>query len=488
MNHLFIWGACPRENAGSGCTLQVRPYTPLRTSGLSAEASAQAGFSLPSITHTFPSHPCPSPQGDGCPKDGVRASILFIFLLLHINLFAQKELSFTDKVYEPQIKTVQLYPDTDNPQDFLQPSTTPIHQQTLTLEFDDLQDNRNNYYAKLIHCNYDWTKSQLMDLDFLENYNEYNLTDYSFSNSTYSRYVHYRFKVPPVKITGNYLLIVYRDDQKDLILSKRMMVFDTQIGLTKDDQMLGTGTLNRANQQFNFILNYGDIQVINPVESIHVNMRQNQRWDNAKINLQPSSVRDADSELDYRFMDDSWQFNGGNEFRFADFRSLNYPGQNTGRLNKSIKPYELYLGIDAPRGESAYAQYKDLDGNFVIDNLDYGEPQITGNYLYVNFTLKCSTPYNENVYVVGKFNDYQRSEESKIRYNTSIGAYESRQFVKQGWYDYQYVLESKTHPLTTIEGSHYETENVYEIAIYYRPFRPNADLLIGYTLISVNPR
>ena len=90
--------------------------------------------------------------------------------------------------------------------------------------------------------------------------------------------------------------------------------------------------------------------------------------------------------------------------------------------------------------------------------------------------------------MVGKFNDFQRNEESKMKYNEAIGAYESRQFVKQGWYDYQYVLESKNKPLTSIEGSHFETENVYEIAIYYRPFRPNADLLIGYYVVPVNPR
>jgi hypothetical protein len=266
------------------------------------------------------------------------------------------------------------------------------------------------------------------------------------------------------------------------------MIYDTQVGLTKDNQMLGTATLNRASQQFNFVLDYGDIEVINPTETIHVNMRQNQRWDNAKFNLQPSFVRDADSELDYRFLDDSWQFSGGNEFRFADFRSLTYLGQNTGRINKMIKPYELYLAVDAPRGESAYAQYKDLDGNYTIDNTDYGEAQITGNYLYVNFTLKCATPYSDDVYVIGKFNDYQRSAENKMKYNEAIGAYESRQYVKQGWYEFQYVLGSTNEKINAIEGSHFETENVYEVAIYYHPFRPNADLLIGYYLIPINPR
>jgi hypothetical protein len=443
--------ACPCL-AGSGFTLQVRLRRCQRASG----------FPLQSLT--------------------------LILLFLQFSALAQKELSFTDKTYEPQIKTVQLYPDSNNPQDYLLPATTLVTQQNLLLEFDDLQDNRNNYYAKLIHCNYDWTQSSLMDLDFMDVYNEFNINDYTFANATYSRYIHYRFKIPPVKLTGNYLLIVYRDDKSDLILSRRMMIYDTQVGLTRDNQMLGTATLNRASQQFNFVLDYGDIQVINPTEYIHVNMRQNQRWDNAKYNLQPSFVRDADSELDYRFLDDSWHFNGGNEFRFADFRSTNYPGQNTGRINKTMKPYELYLAIDAPREEAAYAQYRDIDGNYTVDNTDYGEGQITGNYLYVNFTLKRSEPYTDDVYVVGKFNDYQRSEENKMRYNTSIGAYESRQYVKQGWYDYQYVLGSSNEKLNGIEGSHFETENVYEVAIYYHILKPNADLLIGYYLIPINPR
>jgi len=415
-------------------------------------------------------------------------SIAAIVLAISNILFAQKELSLSDKIYEQQIKTVQLYPNIGGAQDFLQPSSTSIQQQNLLLEFDDLQDQRSNYYAKLIHCNYDWTKSQLMDLDFLDNYNEYPFTDYQLSSNTHVRYIHYRFQVPPVKLPGNYVLIVYRDDINSLVLTRRMMIYDNQIALTKDDQFLGSGTLNREMQQFNFILDYGDIQILNPMETVHVNMRQNQRWDNAKFNIQPSFLRDDQSELEYKSLDDSRQFSGGNEFRFADFRSLTYPGQNTGRINKTARPFELYLAVDAPRDGGAYAQYKDLDGNYIIDNTDYGEPATTGNYLYVNFTLKAETEYDGDVYVVGKFNDYQRVDENKMRYNTSTHVYESRQFVKQGWYDYQYLVDSKKNSPLIIEGSHYETENIYEITIYNRPFKPNADLLIGYYLVPVNPR
>jgi Domain of unknown function (DUF5103) len=415
---------------------------------------------------------------------------LHILLILSLSIisspsFAQKILSFTDKAYEAQIKTVQLYPDLGGTRDYLQPTATSTQQQTMLLEFDDLQDHRDNYYVKLIHCNYDWTKSNLNDLDFLENYNENPITDYAFSINTHARYIHYRYQVPPVKIPGNYLLIAYRNDRSDLILSKRMMIFHNQIALSKDNMFIGAGTLQRGKQQFNFDLDYSDFEILNPMETVHVTIRQNQRWDNAKINLPPSFIRDSQSQMEYRFLDADKQFDGGNEFRFVDFRSLNYPGQNTGKLNRGAKPYELYVATDAARSEQAYSQYLDLDGSYIIENLDVGEATLTGNYLYVNFILK-SSQLSTDVYVVGSFNNYQRTEENKMIYN-SAGFYESRQFLKQGLYNYQYVVDSP-NASTSIEGSHFETENVYEVLIYNRPFRPNADLLLGYYLIPVNPR
>jgi hypothetical protein len=418
----------------------------------------------------------------------MRIGIFLLFVVASLEGIAQKELSFTDRVYETQIKTVQLYPNAGGQQDFLQPAAASVGQQNLLLEFDDLQDQRNNYYVKLIHCNYDWTKSNLSDLDFMENYNEYPITDYSLSSNTYVRYFHYRFAVPVVKYPGNYLLVAYRNDMSDLILSKRMMVYDNQIGLTKNNQFLGNASLNRGNQQFNFVLDYGDIQILNPTEAVHVNMRQNQRWDNAKFNLAPTFVRDDQSQLEYQFLDDSKQFSGGNEFRFVDFRSMIAPGQNTGSIDKLKKPWELKVAIDKPRSDQAYAQYRDINGNFVIDNADYGEGYITGNYLFVNFTLKTDAPVDGEVYVVGRFNDFERSPDNRMVYNQAAGTYQSQQFLKQGWYDYQYVVESKRLGANYIEGEHFETENTYEITIYNRPFRPDADLLIGYYLITLNPR
>ena len=402
---------------------------------------------------------------------GLRSSILHASLVLLISFpsYAQKTLSFTDKVYEPEIKTVQL-------------SGT-------SLEFDDLRDQRSNFYVKLIHCNYDWTKSNLASLEYLQDYNEFTINDYVYSSGTYLNYVHYRFQLPPVKISGNYLIIVYRDgDEKDLILSRRYFRSDNRVSLVSNNQLFGGGALRSSNQQLNFTINYNGVDVVNPMGSIHVVIRQNQRWDNARTDVQPSFIRESERQLEYRFIDQDNQFNAGNEFRFVDFRSLIYPGQNTGTLTRNVKPYSLTVQTDQSRESSAYAQYKDINGQYRIENLDNREPAISGNYVNVTFFLKAAKPVAGNVYVAGAFNSWNRDKENLMKFYPDKEMYQATLLLKQGWYDYQYLVDGKQFSLNYFEGDHFETENVYDVLVYYRPFRPNADLLIGYFMIPVNPR
>jgi hypothetical protein len=397
---------------------------------------------------------------------------IVIIILVHLPILVngQKKLQFIDMVYEPQIKTVQLFPD-------------------LSIEFDDLQDSPNFYNAKLIHCNFDWTKSTLRDLDFINEYNEFTLNEYEISNNIYPAYVHYRFQIPEVKVPGNYLLLLYRDsDVSDLILSKRFFVVDNQMKLQKNNTFSGAGTLNTNNQQLNFTVHYGNIEILNPLESVHVVIRQNQRWDNARMDVKPSFIRDDRNELEYRFFDQDKHFTAGNEFRFVDFRSLNFPGENTGKLDRTTKPFQLSIQPDKSRGIDAYALYPDMNGNYRIENLDNAEPAISGNYVKTNFSLRASKAIEGDVYIIGAYNNWIRDKENKMTYNSDKGIYESTLFLKQGFYNYLYTVENSSLPANYFEGSHFETENVYEVLVYYRANRPSADLLLGYFVLPVNPR
>lgn len=410
-----------------------------------------------------------------------------LLLLLSGQLFAQKALVYSEKTYEKEIKTVQLYNPRQKDDRKLPPAVSFLRQNDLVLEFDDLRQDVNNYYARIVHCNYDWTPSRLRDLDYLLEYNEYTVNDYAFSNNTQIPYVHYRFIMPRVKIAGNYLLVVYRDGNKeDLILSHRFMVASNLTSLKLDNTGMGSIALHSTNQQLNFVINYKGVDILNPLESVHVVVRQNHRWDNAKFDVKPSFVRQEISEIEYRLFEEDKFFAAGNEFRFVDFRSINFPGQNTYRIDKNATPIQLWVQPDKSRQGQAYAQYPDMNGGYLVENLDYSESETSGNYLSVNFMLKAPTMPDAKVYVAGLFNQWNLEDE--MQFDPSSAAYLYTALLKQGLYNYQYLVKSATHPLTHFEGSHFETENIYEVLVYYRPFQPNADVLIGFFTIPVNPR
>jgi hypothetical protein len=81
--------------------------------------------------------------------------------------------------------------------------------------------------------------------------------------------------------------------------------------------------------------------------------------------------------------------------------------------------------------------------------------------------------------VVGGFNDYQN--DSPLQLNPSSGLLEYSTILKQGIYNYQF--KSKNPSNTTLEGNYSQTENSYEILVYFQKPGTRYDALVGYTSV-----
>ena len=57
----------------------------------------------------------------------------------------------------------------------------PIAQigESIYLEFDDLLANEQDYYYKIIHCDYDWTPSNLLKSQYLNGVDNQRIIDYN---------------------------------------------------------------------------------------------------------------------------------------------------------------------------------------------------------------------------------------------------------------------------------------------------------------------
>ena len=228
--------------------------------------------------------------------------IILISLVGHAYATAhQKTIEFIDKVYEENIKTPILFRADDPKATPLNPAAIPIIQPIpLVLKFDEINTDEADYYrAKIIHCDYSWAPSQVSDLQFLYEYNEFSIDQFDFSIATKVPYTHFTFTLPKVKLPGNYLLVIYREpDEKDIIITKRFIVFD-QRGVVQ----------RRLNQQIQFILDYTSFPISNPYLDVKVVVKQNQRWDNAIYDLKPTMIKEDINQIEYR------HFNFENNFK-----------------------------------------------------------------------------------------------------------------------------------------------------------------------------
>ncbi|MCS6823409.1 MAG: DUF5103 domain-containing protein [Cytophagaceae bacterium] len=408
------------------------------------------------------------------------------FLLLHI-LTSAKELQTIDRVYESNVKSVFLYPYNDDLKDVLQPAVQIVNAPyPMALSFDILTKQPENLSVRIYNCNYDWTLNNLNAIMYLDDYNDFQITDYTLSFYGKVPYVHYHFILPKIKISGNFIVIVFRNNnEEDLLLSRRLIVYEPGVDIYHD--MKFPVSVNRRNdgQQADFTLSYNRYNVINPAERLKVVIRQNHNWNATISGLYPSFVRETARNLEYIYFNNENVFDGLNEFRFFDLRSLQAKGMNVLDIKIHNEGNEVLLAYDLSRGREPFVTSFDINGKYVPQKYESLNYTTEPDYCNVTFTLDTKGPVNGRVFVYGALSDWQLDQTFEMKYNAETKMYTCTVLLKQGYYNYAYAfLPQGTNRVdyTYFEGSHSITENVYEFIVYYRAPGDFFDRIIGYAV------
>lgn len=411
-------------------------------------------------------------------------TLIIGILLINTFCFAQ-DLSginvFEDRIFSKDIHSVQIYYDDHSPQRVLRPAAAYIgHSDSITLEFDELKDEAEYYYYKVIHCNSDWTKSDLAEAEYLSEYNEFLINRYDFSFNTQTNFTHYKLNMPQVRLSGNYVVIVYPSENKDDIkLMMRFMVTENLVGIQEHFRVSELVGMRDSHQQVGFELFYDKFKTTVPQQEFSVCIRQNQRWDNAKYNLKPLYMDDSRKQLDFRYFDENTNFPAWNEFRNFAFRNQNFADANVANLdleNRMVNVEKL-----TPRGNRAFVNLIDANGRFIIDN-NIGDPELSSDYFTVNIFFP-SDKLEGDYYVAGQLNNWELNERNRFEYIEEDGIYSAQIKLKMGYYDYmiQYVPSVQNdYPEWVYEGSFFETQNEYEIIVYFRPIGGRYDRIVAY--------
>lgn len=386
-----------------------------------------------------------------------------------------------DGVYKDEIRSIQFQGlDQEEPYPIIRMGS----EDQLTLKFDELTDEATDYQFTVIHCNYNWEPSGLLTNQYLDGmFNDY-ITDYNTSFNTFVNYFHYQaqfpnFNMKPI-LPGNYVLKVYADsDPENVILTRRFFVVSYAANISSTARRATLATYMYTHQEIDFEVDITGLNSFNPRSDFKVLIRQNNRWDNAKFDLEPLFIRE--NKLIYNYEKEN-VFEGGNEFRAFETRNIRFGGQNVYKqFQDSASVFNAILYAEKPRDEMPYASFRELNGHYVIQSQETRDDDTESDYVWVHFFLQSTYKYAEDVYVFGGLSNWKLDKRFKMKYDSRKRLYKAKVLLKQGYYNYGYAVEKGGEPeLTQIEGSQFEAENDYEIFVYQWSMDLNCDLLVGY--------
>lgn len=387
-----------------------------------------------------------------------------------------------DYVYSNNIQTILFY---KKGWEMAPPHIRFGSDERLVLMFDDLDAGYKDYYYTIIHCDAYWTPTNLQPFEYIDGFYEDMIRDYARSINTVVPYTQYYLEFPSFnlkpRLSGNYLLKVYLYGNPDeVVFTRKFMVFEQQVAIEGDVRQATLVRYRDTHQQLSFAINTLNYYISNPGQDMKLVITQNGRWDNAIIGIQPRMIRGN------RFVYDHEQdllFEGGNEFRHFDFRSLRFLSERLGDISSSPRHWEVFLLNDPLRSNGRYTSEGDINGKYNIRTVDFNDDMLESDYAWVYFSLPMDAPVdNSTVHVMGALTDWNLVRDNEMTYNSRQRKYETSLLLKQGYYNYQYaVLEngSSKARLADLEGNFSEAENDYSIYVYHRQPGTLYDRLIG---------
>ena len=366
---------------------------------------------------------------------------------------------------------------------------------TLEISFDEMSHDVHQYSYRVVHCNRDWTESDISSYEYVDGFTTADIVEYEHSMNTQQAYTHYSFAFPnedmQLKASGNYALQIYEDgDQEQVVAEVCFKVVEPMVSMDANVRGNTDMEFNGRYQQLDIDVNIRSLNLQNPNE-IKIVVEQNGRRDNQVVLSRPTFVEP--NRLRY-VNQKALIFEGGNEYRHFDIYSAYYAGYHVDRVEYAQGEYHALLDIDEVRGTKnknagreglPYVTEMDANGQWLVncEKTDYVDTE--AEYMWVHFVLPVDQYVMDGqVFVGGEAFGNQLSAQNRMEYNADQKYYYLYAYLKQGGYDYMYYVWGQNGVTSLpIEGSHWQTQNEYSICVYYTPFGGRCDRLVGYKVL-----
>ncbi|WP_114492745.1 DUF5103 domain-containing protein [Candidatus Ulvibacter alkanivorans] len=404
----------------------------------------------------------------------IKSTLAFLLLISFIPV----SLAQVDEIIEPNyIRTIQFKGNT-------QLSQLPIINlgDRINLSFDALNGKEEDFYYVITHHNFDWTTSDLAKSEYLDGFDEVRIETYENSLNTLQIYSNYRLNIPNretrgLRKSGNYMITITDSDGYP-IFSRKFMVVENKVSVAVAIKRSRDLNFIDEKQVVQFSINSPNLLLINPKETVKTVVLQNSNLKTAITDLKPQYT--LGNELIYRY-DQEASFWGGNEFLAFDNKDVRAANNNIRRVVLNDL-YENFLFTDPARFNRPYTYNPDINGNFVVRNIDVQDANIEAEYVRMHFNLQYFEDLGDReLHIYGNFNNWSIDGSTYMRYDEASGTYRNDRLFKQGFYNYKYVLVDRDGSIDegAVGGNFWQTENDYTVLVYFRDLGARFDRIVG---------
>lgn len=401
------------------------------------------------------------------------SAFIFALFITHFSISQVQE-----KIEPSHISTIQFRGSTE----FSQLPIIKLGEQ-LHLSFDALNGREEDFYYKITHHNFDWSASDLSQSEYLDGFDDIRISSYENSLNTLQIYSHYTLTIPnrdtrSIKKSGNYLLSIY-DRDGELVFTRKFMVIESVASVGVEIKRARDLRVINEKQVVQFSVNSPSLLLVNPKQTVKTLVIQNGNIKTAITDLVPQYT--MGNELIYKY-DKEAAFDGGNEFLAFDNKDVRSASNGIRSINLTDL-YENYLFTDMPRFNRPYTYNPDINGSFVVRNVDAQNQNIESEYVRMHFNLQYFEDLDDKeIHVYGSFNNWTIDGSTYMQYDQTSDTFRNTRLFKQGFYNYKYVIVNRDGSIEpgSISGNFWQTENDYSVLVYFRDLGARYDRIIGY--------
>lgn len=347
----------------------------------------------------------------------------------------------------------------------------------LILRFDDLSRESSMFRIEITHHHADWTQSNLIPNLYMRGFMQDFIHGGQISRFQNPSWFGYMYTFPNeqmgVRVSGNYLMHVFRQETNEHLFSMPFLVNEDAEGVltTTYEEVFNLDTRFTRHHQLFARFRFDDRSIL-PQNDLHIHFVQNQFWSLARKADQQDFSEDGLARM---YQSRETAFIGTFEFMHLDLEQID-------RYSPQIIDFQDGQRIPQVTLQRDVVNLGIRPGLRSTPRFSSPSRRSDSRYAMVRFNLEVpsSERTEDSIYLVGGFNNWGILPQNRLEWDADEQLYKGQAVVKEGSYAYKYVTsDGKEVNLTRLDASFASTRQEYHTLVYLRDHTHQIDRLVA---------